>query len=252
MKAFLDEAMVFLNKHWDTERTGIEDLTQQLFHATATALKLFGKEVGRKFKYGRYERSLNRALFEVQAYYFSFPKVRTAATKSKGGSPTGIQRAVFGCGVHRQSNPRPRAWKTIERGSANTRDAAGHAWDKTSFHRDRRSIKMKRTGPSVEMKALARSVKEVETRFLHPHFLPTTLGAPSKQEVLDVAAYVVLVHGALEGFVESLAHWLLKRSVSNWTAKKKATAAPLTIALSKAPRGGHAGALGIRQRAIGP
>jgi hypothetical protein len=83
MKAFLDEAMVFLNKHWGTERSGIEDLTQQLFHATATALKLFGKEVGRKFKNGRYERSLNRALFEVQAYYFSFPKVRTAATKSR-------------------------------------------------------------------------------------------------------------------------------------------------------------------------
>jgi len=83
MKAFLDEAMVFLNKHWGTERSGIEDLTQQLFHATATALKLFGKEVGRKFKNGRYERSLNRALFEVQAYFFSFPKVRSAATKGK-------------------------------------------------------------------------------------------------------------------------------------------------------------------------
>lgn len=83
MKAFLDEAMDFLNKQWAKERSSIEDLTQQLFLATTTALKIFGKDVGRKFKYGRYERSLNRALFEVQAYYFSFAKVRAAATKSK-------------------------------------------------------------------------------------------------------------------------------------------------------------------------
>jgi hypothetical protein len=52
-----------------------------LFHATATAFHLFGKEMGRESKYERYERSLNR--FEVRAYYFSFTKVRTAATKSK-------------------------------------------------------------------------------------------------------------------------------------------------------------------------
>lgn len=94
---------------------------------------------------------------------------------------------------------------------------------------------MKRTGPSVELKALTRSIKEVENRFLRPHLLPTTLGAPSKQEVLDVAAYVVLVHGALEGFVESLAHWLLKRSVSNWTAKKKATRCTVSLLLYQKP-----------------
>jgi hypothetical protein len=46
-------------------------------------LKVFGNDVGRKFKFGRYERALNRALFEVQAYYFSFPRVRTAAAKNK-------------------------------------------------------------------------------------------------------------------------------------------------------------------------
>jgi hypothetical protein len=83
MKAFLDGAMKSLNKDWASERSDIEDLTQQLFLATTTASKIFGKDVGRKFKDGRYERSFNRALFEVQAYFFSFPKVRTAATKSK-------------------------------------------------------------------------------------------------------------------------------------------------------------------------
>jgi len=83
MKKFLDESMEFLNDHWSKERSGVEDLTQQLFLGTNSALKVFGSDVGRKFKFGRYERALNRALFEVQAYYFSFPRVRTAAAKNK-------------------------------------------------------------------------------------------------------------------------------------------------------------------------
>lgn len=83
MKAFLDDSMKYLNLNWSSEGPAIEDLTRQLFLATACARKIFGSEVGRKYKGGRYERSLNRALFEVQAYYFSFPKVRDAAVKNK-------------------------------------------------------------------------------------------------------------------------------------------------------------------------
>jgi hypothetical protein len=83
MKAFLDNSMKSLNKDWATERSEIEDLTQQIFQATKTAIRIFGSEVGKKYKGGRYERVLNRALFEVQAYYFTFPKVRAAAVKDK-------------------------------------------------------------------------------------------------------------------------------------------------------------------------
>lgn len=83
MKAFLDDSMKDLNLQWSNEKTAIEDLTKQIFLATACAIAIFGSEVGRKYKGGRYERSLNRALFEVQAYYFSFPKVREAAARNK-------------------------------------------------------------------------------------------------------------------------------------------------------------------------
>ena len=43
------------------------------------ARKIFGDSAGRKLKDGVFEQSLNRAVFEVQAYYFSFPDVRRAA-----------------------------------------------------------------------------------------------------------------------------------------------------------------------------
>lgn len=95
---------------------------------------------------------------------------------------------------------------------------------------------MKRTGPSIELKALTRSVKEVENRFLRPHLASAALGPPSQQEILDVAAYVVLVHGALEGFAEALAQWLLERCVKSWTFKKRTTRCTTSLLLyQKAP-----------------
>jgi hypothetical protein len=94
---------------------------------------------------------------------------------------------------------------------------------------------MKRSGPRIELKALTRSVKEVESRFLLPHLGPPTLGAPSREEVLDVAAYVVLVHGALENFAEGLALWVLTRSVANWTKRKKATRSTVSLLLYQKP-----------------
>jgi hypothetical protein len=95
---------------------------------------------------------------------------------------------------------------------------------------------MKRSGPSIELNALLRSVKEVETRFLTPHLGPPTLATPSRNEILDVAAYVVLVHGALEDFAEGLALWVLGRSVGNWTKRKRVTRSTASLLFyQKAP-----------------
>ena len=41
--------------------------------------------------------------------------------------------------------------------------------------------------------------------------------------MLDVAAVVVLTHGAVENFVEGLALWVLDQSVANWTARQRAS-----------------------------
>lgn len=90
---------------------------------------------------------------------------------------------------------------------------------------------MKKSGPSSEVKALERSVKEIETHFLVPHLGPPTLAAPSRKEILDVAAYVVLVHGVLEDFAEALALWVLGRSVANWSAKKKTSRSTVSLLL---------------------
>ncbi|SRR6266403_2887683 len=84
MKPFLDEAMNRLNNRWASERVPIEALVGQLLRGAQAASQVFGAHAGRKFKEGRFEASLNRALFEVQVYYFSFRQIReTARTKKK-------------------------------------------------------------------------------------------------------------------------------------------------------------------------
>jgi hypothetical protein len=83
LKVFLDDSMKKLNNSWRRDQPGVEHLKEEIFEATQAAMKIFGTDVGRRLKAGRFDRALNRALFEVQAYYLSFPGVRTAALKSK-------------------------------------------------------------------------------------------------------------------------------------------------------------------------
>ena len=64
---------------------------------------------------------------------------------------------------------------------------------------------MKKAGPKAELAALKRTVKELEAKFLAPYPPGKGLKQPNRAEELDVAAYIVLVHGALENFVEGLA-----------------------------------------------
>src|SRR5882672_2253818 len=95
---------------------------------------------------------------------------------------------------------------------------------------------MKKAGPNIELAALRRLVKEVESHFVLSHLGPPSLSPPSREEMLDVAAYVVLVHGALENFVEGLALWVVGRSVANWTKRKRITRSTASMLLYQTTR----------------
>lgn len=95
---------------------------------------------------------------------------------------------------------------------------------------------MTKTGPKVELGTLKRAISEIEQRFLKPHLTSApTLKPPTRTEQLDVAAYVVLAHGAIENFVEGVALWVLARSVGSWTTRKKVTRATASILLAQSP-----------------
>jgi hypothetical protein len=83
---------------------------------------------------------------------------------------------------------------------------------------------MKGTSPAAELKALRRFIADAEKKFLAPHLgAATALGTPTKDEELDVAAFVVLAHGAIENFIEGVGLWVLETIENKWIMKKRST-----------------------------
>lgn len=92
MKPFLDRAMQTLNRTWPVDRASAEALVQDILSGVSLVHYIFGSDAGRKFKDDRFEASLNRAVFEVQAYFFSFPDVRDLAKANKKAILEGFKR----------------------------------------------------------------------------------------------------------------------------------------------------------------
>jgi hypothetical protein len=91
-----------------------------------------------------------------------------------------------------------------------------------------------RSGPRAELRDFQRSVAEFEAHFLARYLRAPTLAPPSRDETLDVGAYVVLTHGALESFSEGLALWVLGKVVDNWTKKRRSSPSLAALLLHQA------------------
>ncbi|MBH1366135.1 DUF262 domain-containing protein [Stenotrophomonas maltophilia] len=69
---FLDDAAEYINAGWDYLEPAVLDLFEDMNEATRALLEKFGrKRVGRKVTEAGWESRFNRALFEVQVYYFA-------------------------------------------------------------------------------------------------------------------------------------------------------------------------------------
>jgi hypothetical protein len=69
---FLDGSMSKVNKEWTSYASQVDSLYASFNSATAFLLAAFPEnKVGRKYTNDKWESRFNRALFEVQAYYFS-------------------------------------------------------------------------------------------------------------------------------------------------------------------------------------
>jgi len=79
---FLDAAMAKINKNWDTISRDIETIFNDFNTATNIMLDIFPQnKVGRKFNLTGWESRFNRALYEVQVYYFARCKDTDIASK---------------------------------------------------------------------------------------------------------------------------------------------------------------------------
>ncbi|HWR51925.1 MAG TPA: DUF262 domain-containing protein [Bryobacteraceae bacterium] len=92
MKKFLDDTMTSLNASWSTNQKRIREVVEQILLAVDTAQDVFGDTVGRKYKDGKYEGTLNRAVLEVQAVFLVDKAIRASAIKRKAA----VKKAFVG------------------------------------------------------------------------------------------------------------------------------------------------------------
>ena len=96
---FLDGSMKTINEDWAKFKPTVTELLAEINSATMLLINTFGEKwVGRKFSNGNWESRFNRALYEVEIYYFGklpqadFQKVgaetiKTAFQEFCGGTP---------------------------------------------------------------------------------------------------------------------------------------------------------------------
>ncbi len=81
MKKFLDDTMTDLNRDWRSKRAEVGNDVKELLDAVETTRKIYGANMGRKYLSAGFERSFNRAIFEVQVHFLASGTLRKSASK---------------------------------------------------------------------------------------------------------------------------------------------------------------------------
>lgn len=79
LKQFLDDITLFYNKSWDTSRQDVERMFSDLDYAIDISTRIFGPNVFKKWNGYSFESRINRAVFDVVSYFFSFKDVAEPA-----------------------------------------------------------------------------------------------------------------------------------------------------------------------------
>ncbi|WP_298808758.1 DUF262 domain-containing protein [uncultured Sphingomonas sp.] len=82
LKKFLDNTTSYFNKSWDATKDNLAEQAKELDAALGATRTIFGdRDELRKWNGRTYEKPINRAVFDIMTYYFSFPAVREEALK---------------------------------------------------------------------------------------------------------------------------------------------------------------------------
>jgi Protein of unknown function DUF262 len=80
LKEFLDNTCKELNRQWKRRENDLREQAEQLERGIKTVFKIFGPTGAfRKWDGAKFERSPNRAVFDIMTYYFSQAPVRKAS-----------------------------------------------------------------------------------------------------------------------------------------------------------------------------
>ena len=80
LKWFLDQTTNEFNRDWNTSESLVNRYYEDLNRSIQTTIGIFGGDAFKKWNGWSYETRLNRAVFDVMSYFFSFEDVAVAAT----------------------------------------------------------------------------------------------------------------------------------------------------------------------------
>lgn len=83
LKRFFDETVEELNSSWKKDEFKIIKRANELNNAIDTTYSIFGENAFNKWKNSEYQKSFNRAIFDIMVYYFSVPEIRDQALLKK-------------------------------------------------------------------------------------------------------------------------------------------------------------------------
>jgi hypothetical protein len=78
MKKFLNETSESLARNFDAQKAELENDWQEFEEGMSLTSDIFGENAFKSRQEGKYQRSPNRAVIDIMAYYFSDPVVRAA------------------------------------------------------------------------------------------------------------------------------------------------------------------------------
>jgi uncharacterized protein DUF262 len=94
LKQFLDGTTAKLNKNWEGNHDKVYAQAEDLNNAISFTKSIFGdKNYFRKWNGDKFERRINRAVFDIVVYYFSEPSVRELA-KSRGDELVAVFKSL--------------------------------------------------------------------------------------------------------------------------------------------------------------
>ena len=94
LKKFLDSTTKSFNKDWDADQQRYEDQAAQLDESLLATRKIFGEKGElRKWNGAKYERVINRAVFDIMTFYFSDQAIRDAAINNAGAVKSAFEDA---------------------------------------------------------------------------------------------------------------------------------------------------------------
>ena len=83
LKDFLDKEVIFYNENWETELDSLNATLNKLNVAFETTYQVFGENSFKKWNGTRFERTINRAVFDTVTRYFSDDTTREVAIVRK-------------------------------------------------------------------------------------------------------------------------------------------------------------------------